>query len=60
MYVRLVQDSLEQVAPSIKQKDDWRYHPTEDDFVWTTLQSLFYFNYLQGGPSGTGLNKSKL
>ena len=36
------------------------YHATVDDFARTALQSLFYFNYLCGGPAGTGPNKSEL
>ena len=36
------------------------YHATLDDLTRATLQSLFYFNYLRGGPSGTGPSKSEL
>ena len=36
------------------------YHATVENFARATLQSLFYFNYLRGGPSGTGPSKSKL
>ena len=36
------------------------YHATVDDFARTALQSLFYFNYLRGGPTGTGPSKSEL
>ena len=36
------------------------YHTTLDDYSWAALQSLFYFNYLRGGPSGTGPSRSKL
>ena len=36
------------------------YHATVDDFAQAALQSLFYFNYLRGGPVGTGLSKSEL
>ena len=36
------------------------YHATVDDLARTALQSLFYFNYLRGGLSGTGPSKSKL
>ena len=33
-------------------------HATIDDFARAPLQSLFYFNYLRGGPFGTGPNKT--
>ena len=36
------------------------YHATLDDLTRATLQSLFYFNYLRGGPSGTGPSRSEL
>ena len=36
------------------------YHATLDDLTRVALQSLFYFNYLRGGPSGTGPSKSEL
>ena len=36
------------------------YHATVDDFACAALQSLFYFNYLRGGPVGTSPSKSKL
>ena len=36
------------------------YHAIVDDFARATLQSLFYFNYLRGGPSGTGPSKFEL
>ena len=36
------------------------YHATLDDLTRAALQSLFYFNYLRGGPSGTGLSKLEL
>ena len=36
------------------------YHATLDDLTRAALQSLFYFNYLRGGPSGTGPSKSEL
>ena len=36
------------------------YHATVDDFVRAALQSLFYFNYLRGGPTGTGPSKTEL
>ena len=36
------------------------YHATVDDFARAALQSLFYFNYLRGGPAGTGPSKSEL
>ena len=36
------------------------YHATVDDFARAALQSLFYFNYLCGGPIGTGPSKSEL
>ena len=36
------------------------YHATVDDFTRAALQSLFYFNYLRGGPTGTGPSKSEL
>ena len=36
------------------------YHATVDDFARAALQSLFYFNYLRGGPSGTGPSKFEL
>ena len=36
------------------------YHAIVDDFARATLQSLFYFNYLCGGPSGTGPIKFEL
>ena len=29
------------------------FHATVDDLNWEAIQSLFYFNYLRGGPSGT-------
>ena len=36
------------------------YYVTVDDFARAALQSLFYFNYLHGGPVGTGPSKSEL
>ena len=36
------------------------YHATLDNLTRAALQSLFYFNYLRGGPSGTGPSKSEL
>ena len=36
------------------------YHATLDDLTRAALQSLFYFNYLRGGPSGTGPSRSEL
>ena len=36
------------------------YHAIFDDLTQVTLQSLFYFNYLTGGPSGIGPSKSEL
>ena len=36
------------------------YHATVDDFARAALQSLFYFNYLCGSPTGTGPSKSEL
>ena len=36
------------------------YHAIVDDFARAALQSLFYFNYLRGGPSGTGPSKFEL
>ena len=36
------------------------YHATLDDYARAALQSLFYFNYLRGGPSGTGPSRSEL
>ena len=36
------------------------YHATVDDFARAALQSLFYFNYLRGGPAGTGPSKTEL
>ena len=36
------------------------YHDTVDDFARAALQSLFYFNYLRGGPSGTRPSKFEL
>ena len=36
------------------------YHATLDDLRRDALQSLFYFNYLRGGPSGTGPSKLEL
>ena len=36
------------------------YHATLDDLTWAALQSLFYFNYLRGGPSETGPSKLEL
>ena len=36
------------------------YHATVDDLARAALQSLFYFNYLRGGPSGTGPSKNEL
>ena len=36
------------------------YHATIDDFTRAALQSLFYFNYLRGGPAGTRPSKSEL
>ena len=36
------------------------YHAIVDDFARATLQSLFYFNYLRGGPAGTDPSKSEL
>ena len=35
------------------------YHATLDDYARAALQSLFYFNYLRGGPSGTGCRNTK-
>ena len=36
------------------------YHAKLDDLTRAALQSLFYFNYLRGGPSGTGPSRSEL
>ena len=36
------------------------YQATLDDYARAALQSLFYFNYLRGGPSGTGPSRSEL
>ena len=36
------------------------YHATVDDFARAALQSLFYFNYLRGGPAGIGPSKTEL
>ena len=36
------------------------YQATLDDYAWAALQSLFYFNYLRGGPSSTGPSRSEL
>ena len=36
------------------------YHATVDDFAQATLQSLFYYNYLRRGQSGTGPSKCEL
>ena len=36
------------------------YHATLDDLTRAALQSLFYFNYLRGGPSRTGPSRSEL
>ena len=36
------------------------YHATVDDFARIALQLLFYFNYLRGGPAGTGPSKIEL
>ena len=36
------------------------YHATVDDFARAALQSLFYFNYLHGGPAGTSPSKTEL
>ena len=36
------------------------YHATVDDFAQAALQSLFYFNYLRGGSSGTRPSKFEL
>ena len=36
------------------------YHATLDDYARAALQSLFYLNYLRGGPSGTGPSRNKL
>ena len=36
------------------------YHATVDDFARAALQSLFYFNYLRGSPTGTSPSKFEL
>ena len=36
------------------------YHATVDDFARAALQSLFFFNYLCGGPVRIGPNKTEL
>ena len=36
------------------------YQATLDDYARAALQLLFYFNYLRGGPSGTGPSRSEL
>ena len=36
------------------------YHATVDDYAPVALQSLFYFNYLSAGSSGTGPSKFEL
>ena len=36
------------------------YHATIDDFARAALQSLYYFNYLRGGPAGIGPSKTEL
>ena len=36
------------------------YYATVDNLTRATLQSLFYFNYLRGGPSGIGPSQSEL
>ena len=36
------------------------YHAIVDDFARAALQSLFYFNYLRGGPTGTSPSKFEL
>ena len=36
------------------------YHATLHDLMQVALQSLFYFNYLKGGPCETGPSKSEL
>ena len=35
------------------------YYATVDDFARAALQSLFYFNYLRGGPAGIGPSKTE-
>ena len=36
------------------------YHATLDDYPRAALHSFFYFNYLCGGPNGTGPSRSEL
>ena len=36
------------------------YHASVDDLARAALQSLFYFNYLKGGPSRASPSESEL